>query len=88
MGTLDRVALLSWIVAGAVTLTGAVAAVIGLATPVSSFGWFAYQPLTAEVVYPPGSLALTPVALIGLAVTVIGLLALAFLLGRRLAPTR
>lgn len=75
-----------WCSAGALTLVGLAVTVIAVNTPLTgAFGWFAYQPLADEVFMPMGGIVLTPTAVLGIAVTVSGLLALSFLLGRHVA---
>ncbi|HEX5859554.1 MAG TPA: hypothetical protein VFY91_15735 [Microbacterium sp.] len=81
----DRRESLAWMVAGAVVVVGVVATVVGLLTPVT-FGWFAYQPL-ADATFVPGGdhVILSRTTAIGFVVVALGLLALAFLCGRRFA---
>ena len=81
-------AAVAWIIAGVVALAGAVVLVVGLLTPVA-FGWFAYQPL-ANATFTPGGAGvfLSRTAISGLIVLAIGLIALAFLAGRRAGARR
>lgn len=86
MRALRSMALLWW-VAGVVTVAGLVCAIVAINTPVraTSFGWFAYQPLAAQEFFPIGGVLLTTTAIVGMVITVIGLLLLTFLLGWRLS---
>ena len=63
---------------------GAVVLVVGLLTPVT-FGWFAYQPLADATFVPGAGVFLSGVTIIGWVIMTIGLLAVAFLAGRRTA---
>lgn len=78
---------LLWWAAGAVTVAGLVCAIVAISTPVTatSFGWFAYQPLAAQEFFPVGGVLLSTTAIVGIVITVIGLLVLTFLLGWRLS---
>ncbi len=67
---------------------GLVVLVIGLLTPVT-FGWFAYQPLADATFVPGGSgVYISRIAIIGWMLLTIGLLAAAFLAGRRSSRRR
>lgn len=79
---------LEWAIAGVVVGIGAVVLIIGLLTPVA-FGWFAYQPL-ADATFVPGGggVFLSRTTIIGFVVLTVGLLAIAFLAGRRSARGR
>ncbi|WP_442576887.1 hypothetical protein ACSBPH_07110 [Microbacterium sp. F51-2R] len=73
----------AWIIAGALVATGVVVVIVGVLTPVA-FGWFAYQPLAAATFAPATSgLFLSRTTIIGWLVLTIGLLIVAYLLGRR-----
>ncbi|GAA3629916.1 hypothetical protein GCM10022200_10810 [Microbacterium awajiense] len=73
----------AWVTTGVVVVSGLVVLVIGLLTPVT-FGWFAYQPLAEATFVPGGSgVYLSRIAIIGWVLLTIGLLAAAFLAGRR-----
>lgn len=75
--------IVAWAIAGAGVAAGAVVLIVGLLTPVT-FGWFAYQPL-ADATFVPGAggLFLSRITIIGWVILTIGLLAVAFLAGRR-----
>ena len=76
---------IAWFVAGILVIAGVITTVMGLLTPVS-FGWFAYQPLTDTTFGPvTESVLLSRTAAIGLIFVTLGLLALAFMAGWRLA---
>ncbi|KJL45056.1 MULTISPECIES: hypothetical protein [Microbacterium] len=83
-----RRALLAWGVAVALAVAGAVILIAGLLTPVA-FGWFAYQPL-AHATFAPASAGvfLSPTTIVGMVVLAFGLVALAFLAGRRAGAKR
>lgn len=74
----------AWVVAGVLVLTGVVTVIIGLSSPVS-FGWFAYQPLADAVFVPGGGVFVSGMTIVGFAVLTVGLVALAFIGGWRLA---
>ena len=74
----------AWVVAGVLVLTGVVTVIIGLSSPVS-FGWFAYQPLANAVFVPGGGVFVSRMTIVGFAVLTVGLIALAFIGGWRLA---
>jgi hypothetical protein len=80
--------ILAWAIVGAVVGTGVVVLTIGLLAPVT-FGWFAYQPL-ADATFVPGGggLFLSSTAIIGGVILMAGLLAGAFLAGRRVAGAK
>ncbi len=73
--------MLIWVIAGAIVVVGIVTIVIGLSTP-ASIGWFAYQPLANAVFSPEDALLLSRTTVLGFGVLTLGLLALAFLVGR------
>lgn len=78
-----------WMIASAITaallLAGATTIIAGALTPVS-FGWFAYQPLADATFGPHGeAVFLSRTVIIGFTIFALGLLALAFLAGWRLA---
>ena len=75
----------AWTAAGILVLAGVVTIVVGLTSPVS-FGWFAYQPL-AHATFAPGgdSVFVSRTTVTGFVVFALGLIALAFLAGWRLA---
>ncbi|MBW9111929.1 hypothetical protein [Microbacterium ureisolvens] len=79
--------IVAWTVAGIVIAAGAVVLIVGLLTPVT-FGWFAYQPLADAMFVPGAGVFLSPVTIIGWVILTIGLLAVAFLAGRRTARGR
>ena len=85
MADKNYVAALAWAGAAAIAVAGAITILVGLSTPttVSSFGWFAYQPLT-EATYTTGGsgLVLSRISAAGWIIFVTGLLGLAFLTGR------
>ena len=79
-----------------IVVLGAVAAVIGLVLLLlpngqASFGWFAYAPLSDTTFFPPGGL-LSPRSQIAMAVSIVGLVVLAFgagwMLGQRQAASQ
>lgn len=74
----------AWVVAGVLVLTGVVTVIIGLSSPVS-FGWFGYQPLADAVFVPGGGVFVSGMTIVGFAVLTVGLVALAFIGGWRLA---
>lgn len=77
-----------WTTAVVVAVAGAVVLIVGLMTPVA-FGWFAYQPLANATFVPDaGGVFLSRLAIIGLVILAIGLLAIAFLAGFRAAQGR
>ncbi|MEU1970956.1 hypothetical protein ABZ477_04835 [Microbacterium sp. NPDC019599] len=80
--------ILAWATAGVVVGVGAVVLIVGLLTPVT-FGWFAYQPL-ADATFVPGAggVFLSRVTIIGWVILTVGLLAVAFLAGWRIAKAR
>ena len=80
--------MIGWGVVGLVLLIGAVTTVVGLLTPVT-FGWFAYQPLADATFNPVGdALLVSRTTVVGFIVVTLGLIALAFLAGWRLARRR
>jgi heme/copper-type cytochrome/quinol oxidase subunit 1 len=78
-----------WWAVGAVTAAGILVVMIDVLTTQSSasFGWFAYQPLASAAVFARAGTFVTPTMWIGIALTVAGLLVLAYLLGRRSVKT-
>jgi heme/copper-type cytochrome/quinol oxidase subunit 1 len=76
--------MIAWAAAGLLVLAGVITIVVGLSSQ-ASFGWFAYQPL-ANATFTLGgdTLFLTRTTAAGFIVTVLGLIALAFLAGLRL----
>lgn len=82
-----RIPRVLWWIAAAVTAGGILMVLINILTEQSraSFGWYAYQPLSAATYFGTATVLMSPVTWAGMAVAVIGLLALAFLLGRRSA---
>lgn len=80
------VAFIALIVSGMFVIGGAVLLLVSNQAP-ASFGWFAYQPMTNSLFMPGSLVVLTPSALMGAAVAVLGLLGLTavsgYLLGRR-----
>lgn len=76
-----------WWIAAAVTAGGILLVLFDalITKPQASFGWFAYQPLAAAAYFETRGTVVSPPMWAGMAVAVIGLLALAFLLGRRSA---
>ena len=78
----------AWGAAGVLAATGAVVFIVGLLTPVP-FGWFAYQPL-ADATFTPGGAGvfLSRTTIVGVVLLAIGLVALAFLAGRRSGTNR
>lgn len=80
--------LIGWIVAAVLVTAGAIVTVVGLMTPVS-YGWFAYQPL-ADATFMPGGdgVWVSHATVIGLVLLALGLIALAFLIGQRVGPSR
>lgn len=85
--TSSRGEVAGWIIAGIAAVMGFVVIIVGLITPVTArFGWFAYQPLADATFLPVESgVYVSRVTLIGSILLAIGLLALAFLAGRRSA---
>jgi uncharacterized membrane protein len=79
---------IGWIVAAVLVAAGAMVTVVGLMTPVS-YGWFAYQPL-ADATFTPGGdgVWLARATVVGLLLLALGLIALAFLIGRRVGSSR
>ncbi|KAF2415408.1 hypothetical protein [Microbacterium sp. B35-30] len=76
---------LAWVGAAALVAAGAITIVTGLFTPIGivSFGWFAYQPLADATFVPGGSaVVLSRVTVAGWVIFAVGLVALAFLVGR------
>ena len=78
---------MAWTVAGIVIAAGAVVLIVGLLTPVT-FGWFAYQPLADAMFVPGAGVFLSRTTIVGWVTLTIGLLAVAFLAGRRTARGR
>jgi heme/copper-type cytochrome/quinol oxidase subunit 1 len=78
---------MAWTVAGIVNAAGAVVLIVGLLTPVT-FGWFAYQPLADAMFVPGAGVFVSRITIIGWVILTIGLLAAAFLAGRRTARGR
>lgn len=80
--------LVGWTVAAVLVVVGAIVTVVGLMTPVS-YGWFAYQPL-ADATFTPGGddVWLARATVVGLTLLSLGLIALAFLIGRRVGTSR
>jgi heme/copper-type cytochrome/quinol oxidase subunit 1 len=86
--TSSRRAAAAWATASVLVLTGVVVLIVGLLTP-PSYGWFAYQPLAGATFTPGGSdVVLSRVTIIGSIALTTGLLALAFLAGRRSGAKR
>lgn len=78
----------AWAIAAALVGVGAILLVAGLLTPVT-FGWFAYQPLADATFVPDaGGVFLSRDTIVGLVIMSIGLMAVAFLAGRRTARRR
>jgi heme/copper-type cytochrome/quinol oxidase subunit 1 len=72
-----------WVIGAGLALTGLAMATVGLLTPVS-FGWFAYQPLAAEGLSQiDNAVIISHTTVAGFLLLGIGLVVLAFLLGRR-----
>lgn len=72
-----------WVLGVGLTLVGLAMATVGLLTPVS-FGWFAYQPLAAEGLSQiDNAVIISHSTAAGFLLLGIGLVILAFLLGRR-----
>jgi len=83
-----RPEIIGWGVVGLVILVGVVTIAVGLLTPVT-FGWFAYQPLADATFNPVGdALLVSRTTVVGFIVIALGLIALAFLAGWRLARRR
>lgn len=78
---------MAWTAAGIVIAAGAVVVIAGLLTPVT-FGWFAYQPLADATFVPRAGVFLSRITIFGWVILTIGLLAVAFLAGRRTARGR
>lgn len=77
--------IVGWAAAVVVAAAGVVVLIVGLMTPVA-FGWFAYQPLANATFVPDGGgVFLSRLAIIGVVILTIGLLAIAFLAGFRAA---
>ncbi|MCD2444351.1 hypothetical protein LQ757_18885 [Agromyces sp. SYSU K20354] len=78
--------LVALILLGVLVLCGALLVVVSSQASVS-FGWFAYQPLSDSVFVPGSFVVLTQPAVVGAAVTVVGLIGLGavagYALGRR-----
>lgn len=78
--------IVGWVVSAVALIAGFVLILIGIATPVSvsSFGWFAYQPLANAAFVPGiGGMAIAPVTAIGFTLFTVGLVGVAFLAGIR-----
>ncbi|MGZ8804803.1 MAG: hypothetical protein ACXWZG_05835 [Microbacterium sp.] len=88
MATPDRAEVAAWSAAGVLRLVGTITFIVGLTSPVS-FGWFAYQPL-ADATFTPGGdgVFVSRITIIGSIAVGLGLVALAFLAGRRAGRTR
>lgn len=85
MATSNHIAKLGWVGAAVLLAAGIVMIVIGLFTPtgITSFGWFAYQPLANATFTPGGSaVVLSPVTAAGWVTVTVGLIALAFVAGQ------
>lgn len=78
--------IVGWVVSAVALVAGFVLILVGIATPVtmSSFGWYAYQPL-ANAAFVPGNggMAVAPVTAVGFTLFVVGLVGVAFLSGIR-----
>jgi heme/copper-type cytochrome/quinol oxidase subunit 1 len=79
----ERAEVVAWSIAGVILLAGVITVAIGLASPVS-FGWFAYAPL-ADAAFTPeyDGVFVARITIIGAIAVGIGLVALAYLAGRR-----
>jgi heme/copper-type cytochrome/quinol oxidase subunit 1 len=72
-----------WVLGAGLALAGLAMATVGLLTPVS-FGWFAYQPLAAAGFSQiENAVVISHSTAVGFLLLGIGLVILAFLLGRR-----
>ncbi|GAA5032540.1 hypothetical protein GCM10025738_14810 [Microbacterium fluvii] len=79
---------MAWTITGIVIAAGVGVLIAGLLTPVT-FGWFAYQPLADATFVPDaGGVFLSQIAIIGWVILTIGLLTVAFLVGRHTARAR
>lgn len=80
-------ALLVALILSGVLIVGGVLLIVGSSQASLSVGWFAYQPLSDSVLIPGGFVVLTQPAVVGAAVTAVGLIgsagAVGFALGRR-----
>ncbi|MFB4349636.1 hypothetical protein [Microbacterium sp. CR_7] len=83
-----RKSTIAWTAATLLVVAGLAATVVGLMTPVS-FGWFAYQPLSsATFAGDGGGFFVSRTTVIGFVLLALGLIAVAFLAGLRLAGRR
>ncbi|SDQ54367.1 hypothetical protein [Microbacterium sp. cf332] len=80
---MSRSTITAWVAALLLTAAGVIVLVVAAATP-ASFGWFAYQPLANEFTLGSDRILITRQTLVGVLLTVIGLIGLSFLLGRSL----
>lgn len=74
--------LAGWGAVIALEIAGLVTFLVGVGTP-TTFGWFAYSPLSRDVSTSGGAVVLTRTAWIGAVMLVIGLVGLGFLSGVR-----
>ena len=77
-----------WVLLGAAIVLTLVGAGLLISAPVpSTFGWYAYSPLSDPALSPAGMYTITPERAAGASIAVVGLLllvgVLAWLLGRR-----
>lgn len=86
---MPRAERIAWGAAALLAVAGVVITVVQLirATQPASFGWFAYQPI-ANAVFMPAVTIVSPQMWGGIVALVVGLIALAFLAGRRSVPRR
>ncbi|QLD10976.1 hypothetical protein [Microbacterium oleivorans] len=86
---MPRIERIAWGAAALLAVTGVVITVIQLvrATQPASFGWFAYQPIS-NAVFTPAVTFVSPQMWGGIVTLVVGLIALAFLAGRRSVTRR
>jgi heme/copper-type cytochrome/quinol oxidase subunit 1 len=85
MARRNYVAKVGWVGAAVLLAAGVITIIVGLFTPmgIASFGWFAYQPLANATFTPGGSaVVLSPVTVAGWVLLAVGLITLAFLVGR------
>ena len=82
-GSILRSAWVRWAAVAVIavaTIAGLVVTALGILTPVS-FGWFAYQPLSGDVLAGSGVVVVSTLTLVGVAILAPALLAAAFLAG-------
>ncbi|MET0989749.1 MAG: hypothetical protein ABWY54_03795 [Glaciihabitans sp.] len=85
MASRNYVVKFGWVGAAVLLAAGIITIVVGLFTPmgITSFGWFAYQPLANATFTPSGSaVVVSPVTVAGWVILALGLITLAFLVGR------